>query len=55
VSRAAEPDGDYEMMIINALDPPSVQAQTYEHEMNHSERGHFDDHRPLRIKESEAL
>ena len=54
ICRSVEPDGDYEIIVLNALDPPSVQQQAFEHEMEHWRRGHLDDPRPLWIREQEA-
>jgi hypothetical protein len=54
VSRKVEPDGEYDVIVLNSRDSKEVQEQTYEHELKHIEYGHFDDPRPLATLEREA-
>lgn len=54
INHYVAPDGEFDTIVINSLDPPSVQEDTYWHEMEHYRRGHFDDPRPLEVLEKEA-
>ena len=54
VVHSVEPDGDYDVIVINSLLPVEKRLQTLEHEQRHSELGHFYRDIPLEEKEKEA-